>query len=176
MSLLNIPGVSQEDIVTQIVNAIKAAPDSAEKTEFIRDLAAKLSAPAPAPEPEDEGLDMEDEVQDYRDEHEYHCYNDDHEDIEQRGKLVFIDDCSWDHDYASVIFADDPEDYAASDFDEVDNNSISIESAIENLEENIEMFQAAKRSLERIKDNGGEYVIWNDDESFDYECGNPNDI
>ena len=38
------------------------------------------------------------------------------------------------------------------------------------------MFQAAKRSLERIKDNGGEYVIWNDDESFDYECGNPNDI
>lgn len=175
MSLLNIPGISQEDIVTQIVNAIKAAPDSAEKTEFIRDLAAKLSAQSPAPEPEEEELD-DDEEPDYRDQHEFHCYDDDHEDIEQRGKLVFISDACWDHDYASVIFNDDPDNYGARDFDEVDNSSISIESAIENLEENIEKFQAAKRSLERIKDNGGEYVIWNTDDDFDYETGDPSDL
>ena len=169
MSLLNIPGISQEDIVTQIVNAIKAAPDSAEKTEFIRDLAAKLSAQTPAPEPEEE-------EQNYRDEHEYHCYDDGHDDIEQRGKLVFIDPDNWDNEYASVIFRDDPDGYSATDFDEVDGNSITIETAIENLEENIEMFQAAKRTLERIKDNGGEYVIWNNDDGFDYETGDPNDL
>jgi len=176
MSLLNIPGISQEDIVTQIVNAIKAAPDSAEKTEFIRDLAAKLSAQSPAPEPEEEGLDLAAEEENYCAEHEYDCYNDGHEDIEQRGKLVFIDSDNWDHDYASVIFADDPDDYCAGDFYEVDDNSISIESAIENLKENIEMFQAAKRTLEHIKDNGGEYVIWNNDSGFDYETGDPNDL
>lgn len=175
MSLLNIPGISQEDIVTQIVNAIKAAPDSAEKTEFIRDLAAKLSAQTPAPEPE-EAVDLEAEEQNYCDEHEYDCYDDGHEDIEQRGKLVFIDYDNWDYDYATAIFADDPGDYSASDFDEVCANSISIEAAIENLEEHIEMFQAAKRTLERIKDNGGEYVIWNNDADFDYETGDPNNL
>lgn len=180
MSLININGQIDQNaaaqLATQLAQIIQAAPNTPEKTNFIRELAAQLGVSAPAQNEDDENND-ENRV-DYRDEHEYVCHNDGHDDIEHRGKLVFIDDSCWDEDFAHNIFDGDPNDYAAYDFDDIacGCSSLDIDQAIDNVDEAIEKLKAVKQTLKDCKDNGGEYVIWNNDNDFDYETGDPEDI
>lgn len=180
MSLINVNGQIDQNaaaqLATQLAQIIQAAPNTPEKANFIRDLAAQLGVSAPAQNEDNE--DNDENRVDYRDEHEYVCYNDGHDDIEHRGKLVFIDDSRWDEDFARIIFDEDPNDYAAYDFNDLATgcNSIDIDRAIDNVDEAIEKLKAVKQTLKKCKDNGGEYVIWNNDDEFDYETGDPEDI
>lgn len=181
MSLINVDGHVDQNaaaqLAAQLAQIIQAAPNTTEKTNFIRDLAARLGVSVQVQnEDNDDGTD-ENRV-DYRDEHEYDCYNDGHDNIEQRGKLVFINDYVWDEDFASIIFdGDDPNGYVACDFDDVARGiSIDIDQAINNVDKVIETLKAVKRTLEKCKNNGGRYVIWNNDSDFDYETGDPENI
>ena len=181
MSLINVDGHVDQNaaaqLAAQLAQIIQAAPNTPEKANFIRDLAARLGVSVQVQnEDNDDGTD-ENRV-DYRDEHEYVCYNDGHDDIEHRGKLVFIDDRDWDEDFASIIFdGDDPNDHYACDFDDVARgSSIDIDQAINNVDKVIETLKSVKRTLEKCKDNGGRYVIWNNDSDFDYETGDPENI
>ena len=181
MSLINVNGQVDQNaaaqLAAQLAQIIQSAPDTHAKSNFIRDLAARLGVSVSTPEQnEDDNNDDENSV-DYRDEHEYDCYNDGHDNIEQRGKLVFIDDRAWDEDFAHNIFDDEPLDYCCRDFDDVSNGEgLDIDRAIDNVDDAIEKLEAAKRTLEKCKDNGGEYVIWNNDDDFDYDTGDPEDI
>ena len=179
MSLINVDGQIDQNaaaqLAAQLAQIIQAAPNTPEKANFIRDLAAQLGVSTPA---QNEDNDDNDENRvDYRDEHEYVCHNDGHADIEHRGKLVFIHDGDWDEDFARNIFDDDPNSYCACDFDDVSNGEgIDIDRAITNVDDAIEQLKAVKQTLKDCKDNGGEYVIWNNDDDFDYETGDPEDI
>lgn len=179
MSLINVNGQIDQNaaaqLAAQLAQIIQAAPNTPEKTNFIRDLAAQLGVSTPT---QNEDNDNDENCVDYCYEHEYECYNDDHDDIEQRGKLVFIDDQSWDEDFACNIFGDDPNDYGACDFDDVacGCSSLDIDCAIDNVDDAIEKLKAVKQTLKKCKDNGGEYVIWNNDDDFDYETGDPESI
>jgi hypothetical protein len=179
MSLINITGQIDQNaaaqLATQLAQIIQAAPNTPEKANFIRDLAAQLGVSTPAQNDDNDGID--ENCVDYRDEHEYDCYNDGHDDIEQRGKLVFIDDRCWDETFANNIFDDDPNSYCARDFEDVSNDEcLDIDQAIDNVDDAIEKLKAVKQTLTKCKDNGGEYVIWNSDDDFDYETGDPEDI
>lgn len=179
MSLINIDGQIDQNaaaqLATQLAQIIQAAPNTPEKANFIRDLAAQLGVSAPA---QNEDNDNDENRVDYRDEHNYECHDDGHDDIEQRGKLVFVDDRVWDEDFARNIFVDDPNNYGACDFDDVacGSESLDIDQAIDNVDDAIEKLKAVKQTLKYCKDNGGEYVIWNNDDDFDYETGDPEDI
>lgn len=181
MSLINVDGHVDQNAATQyaaqLAKIIQSAPNTLKKTNFIRDLAARLGVSVQVQNEDDED-DDENRV-DYRDEHEYVCHNDGHENIEQRGKLVFIDDQVWDEDFASNIFGgEDPTGYDAYDFEVLATgcSSLDIGDAIENIDDVIEKLKAVKQTLEKCKDDGGEYVIWNNDAYFDYETGDPEDI
>lgn len=181
MSLINVDGHVDQNaaaqLAAQLAQIIQAPPNTPEKTNFIRDLAARLGVSVQVQnEDNDDGTD-ENRV-DYRNEHEYERYNDGHDDIEHRGKLVFINDYVWDEDFASIIFdGDDPNDHYACDFDDVARgSSIDIDQAINNVDKVIETLKSVKRTLEKCKDNGGRYVIWNNDTDFDYETGDPENI
>ena len=176
MSLINVNGQIEQNaaarLAAQLAQIIQAAPNTPEKANFIRDLAAQLGVSAPE-QSEDNDDDDENRV-DYRVEHEYDHYNDGHDDIEQRGKLVFIDDHAWDEDFAYNIFDDDPNDYCCRDFEDVSNGEgLDIDKAIDNIDEAIEKLKAVKQTLRNCKDNGGRYVIWNNDNDFDYDTGDP---
>ena len=181
MSLININDQVDQNaaaqLATQLAQIIQSAQNTPEKANFIRDLAARLGVSTPAPEQnEDDDNDDENSV-DYRVEHEYDCYNDGHDNIEQRGKLVFIDNRCWDKDFANNIFNDDPNSYWGWDFDDVSNGGgFDIDLAIDNVDEAIKKLEAVKRTLKNCKDNGGEYVIWNNDDDFDYDTGDPEAI
>ena len=180
MSLINVDGQVDQNaaaqLAAQLAQIIQAAPNTPAKSNFIRDLAARLGVSAPSVQNEDDDGNDENH-EDYRVENEYDCYNDGHDDIEQRGKLVFIDDRAWDEDFARNIFDDEPFDYCCRDFDDVSNGeSLDIDRAIDNVDDAIEKLEAAKRTLKNCKDNGGEYVIWNNDDDFDYDTGDPEAI
>ena len=180
MSLINVNGQVDQNaaaqLAAQLAQIIQAAPNTPEKANFIRDLAAQLGVSAPEQNVVEDDNDVENRV-DYRDEHEYDCYNDGHDNIEQRGKLVFIDDHAWDEDLAYNIFDNDPNDYCCRDFDDVSNSEgIDIDQAIANVGNVVEKLAAAKRTLEKCRDDGGRYVIWNNDDEFDYKTGDPEDI
>lgn len=182
MSLINVNGqVDQnaaDQLAAQLAQIIQSAQNTPEKANFIRDLAARLGVSAPEQSEDNDDDDDENSV-DYRDEHEYDCYNDGHDDIEQRGKLVFIDNRCWDEDFASNIFGgNDLNDYIACDFEDVacGCTSLSIDTALANVDEAIEKLEAVKRTLEKCKDDDGRYVIWNNDSDFDYETGDPENI
>ena len=182
MSLINVNGQVDQNtaaqLAAQLAKIIQSAQNTPEKANFIRDLAARLGVSAPSVQNEEDECDDENRV-DYRDEHECERYGGGHDDIEQRGKLVFIDDRCWDEDFASIIFGgNDPNDYNACDFEDVacGCTSLSIDTALDNVDEAIEKLEAVKRTLEKCKDNGGEYVIWNNDSDFDYETGDPENI
>ena len=181
MSLINVNGQVDQNaaaqLAAQLAQIIQAAPNTPAKSNFIRDLATRLGVSVSTPEQtEDDNNDDENSV-DYRDEHEYDCYNDGHDNIEQRGKLVFIDEHAWDEDFARNIFDDEPIDYHCRDFDDVSNGEgIDIDQAIANVSNVVEKLAAAKRTLEKCRDNGGRYVIWNNDDEFDYKTGDPEDI
>lgn len=178
MSLINVNGQIDQNaaaqLAAQLAQVIQSAPNTPAKSNFIRDLAARLGVSVSTPEQsEDDEGDDENHV-DYRVEHEYDHYNDGHDDIEQRGKLVFIDDRAWDEDFACNIFDDDPNDYCCRDFEDVSNGEgLDIDKAIDNIDEAIEKLKAVKQTLKNCKDNGGEYVIWNNDDDFDYDTGDP---
>lgn len=179
MSHINVNGQVDQNaaaqLAAQLAQIIQSAQNTPEKANFIRDLAARLGVSTPSIQNEDDDGTDENRV-DYRDEHEYVCHNDGHDDIEQRGKLVFIDDRCWDEDFASIIFGgNDPNDYVACDFDLVacGNDSIDVSQAIDNIDEAIEKLKTVKQTLRNCKDNGGEYVIWNNDSDFDYKTGDP---
>ena len=91
---------------------------------------------------------------------------------------MFIDDSCWDEDFARNIFGDDPNDFGACDFDDIacGCSSLDIDEAINNVDDAIEKLKAVKQTLKDCQDNGGEYVIWNNDNDFDYETGDPEDI
>lgn len=181
MSLINVDGQVDQNaasqLAAQLAQIIQSAQNTPEKANFIRDLAARLGVSAPSVQNEDNDNDDENRV-DYRNKHEYERYNDGHDDIEHRGKLVFINDYVWDEDFASIIFdGDDPNDHYACDFDDVARgSSIDIDQAIDNVDKVIENLTATKRTLEKCKDDGGRYVIWNNDSDFDYETGDPENI
>lgn len=181
MSLINVNGQVDQNaasqLAAQLAQIIQAAPNTPAKSNFIRDLAARLGVSVSTPEQnEDDNNDDENSV-DYRDEHEYDCYNDGHDNIEQRGKFVFIDDRAWDEDLAYNIFDNDPNDYCCCDFDGISNGEgIDIDQAIANVGNVVEKLAAAKRTLEKCRDNGGRYVIWNNDDDFDYDTGDPEAI
>lgn len=182
MSLINVNGQVDQNaaaqLAAQLAKIIQSAQNTPEKANFIRDLAARLSVPAPLVQNEEDEGDDENRV-DYRDEHECERYGGGHDVIEQRGKLVFIDDRCWDEDFASIIFGgNDPNDYIACDFEDVacGSNSIDVDQAIVNVDEAIEKLKAVKRTLRNCKDDGGRYVIWNNDSDFDYETGDPENI
>ena len=171
MSLINVNGQVDQNataqLAAQLAQIIQSAQNTPEKANFIRDLAARLGVSAPSVQNEDDEDDDENRV-DYCDEHDYVCYNDGHNDIEQRGKLVFIDDRAWDEDFAHNIFDDDPNDYCCRDFEDVSNGEgLDIDRAIDNVDEAIEKLKAVKQTLKNCKDNSGEYVIWNNDDDFD---------
>ena len=182
MSLINVDGHVDQNaasqLAAQLAQIIQSAPNTLEKTNFIRDLAARLGVSAPSVQNEDNDDGTDENRVDYRNEHEYERYNDGHDDIEHRGKLVFINDYVWDEDFASIIFdGDDPNDHYACDFDDVARgSSIDIDQAIDNVDKVIEKLEAVKRTLEKCRDNGGRYVIWNNDGDFDYETGDPENI
>lgn len=180
MSLINVNGQVDQNaaaqLAAQLAQIIQAAPNTPAKSNFIRDLATRLGVSTPE-QNEDNDDDTDENRVDYRDEHECVCYDDGHDDIEQRGKLVFIDDRAWDEDFARNIFDDEPIDYHCRDFDDVSNGeSLDIDRAIDNVDAAIEKLEAAKRTLKNCKDNGGEYVIWNNDDDFDYDTGDPEAI
>lgn len=182
MSLINVNDQvdqnSASQLAAQLAQIIQSAQNTPEKANFIRDLAARLGVSAPSVQNEDDDNADENRV-DYRDEHECVYYDDGHDDIEQRGKLVFIDDRVWDEDFASIIFGgDNPNNYDAFDFDLVacGSDSIDVDQAIDNVDEAIEKLEAVKRTLEKCKDDDGRYVIWNNDSDFDYETGDPENI
>lgn len=178
MSLINVNGQIDQNaaaqLATQLAQIIQAAPNTPEKANFIRNLAAQLGVSTPVQNEDNDNENRED----YRDEHEYVCYNEDHDDIEHRGKLVFIDDRCWDEDFARIIFGDDPNDYNACDFDDIASgcSSLDIGDAIEKVDFAIEKLKAVKQTLRDCQVNGGEHVIWNNDDDFDYESGDPEDI
>lgn len=181
MSLINVNGQVDQNAAAQLAaqraQIIQSASNTPAKSNFIRDLAARLGVSVQVQnEDNDDGTD-ENRV-DYRNEHEYERYNDGHDDIEHRGKLVFINDYVWDEDFASIIFdGDDPNDHYACDFDDVAcGSSIDIDQAINNVDKVIETLKSVKRTLEKCKDNGGRYVIWNNDSDFYYETGDPENI
>ena len=179
MSLINVNGQVDQNaaaqLAAQLAQIIQAAPNTPAKSNFIRDLAARLGVSTPE-QNEDDNNDDENRV-DYRDEHEYDCYNNGHDNIEQRGKLVFIDEHAWDEDFARHIFDDDPNDYCCRDFEDVSNGEgLDIDRAIDNVYDVIEKLEAAKRTLEKCRDDGGRYVIWNNDDEFDYDSGDPENI
>ena len=182
MSLINVNGQVDQNaaaqLAAQLAQIIQAAPNTPAKSNFIRDLAARLGVSVSTPEQNvvEDDNDVENRV-DYRDEHEYDCYNDGHDNIEQRGKLVFIDDRAWDEDLARNIFDDEPFDYCCRDFDDVSNGeSLDIDRAIANVGNVVEKLAAAKRTLEKCRDDGGRYVTWNNDDEFDYKTGDPENI
>lgn len=181
MSLINVNGQVDQNaasqLAAQLAQIIQAAQNTPAKSNFIRDLAARLGVSVSTPEQnEDDNNDDENSV-DYRDEHDCVCYDDGHGVIEQRGKLVFIDERCWDEDLAYNIFDNDPNDYCCCDFDGVSNGEgIDIDQAIANVGNVVKKLAAAKRTLEKCRDNGGEYVIWNNDDDFDYESGDPENI
>ena len=180
MSLINVNGQVDQNaasqLAAQLAQIIQTAQNTPEKTNFIRDLAARLGVSAPSVQNEDDEDDDENRV-DYCDEHDYVCYDDGHDGIEQCGKLVFIDDYCWDEDFARNIFDDDPNDYCCRDFEDVSNGEgLDIDKAIDNIDEAIEKLKAVKQTLEKCKDDGGRYVIWNNDSDFDYETGDPENI
>ena len=177
MSLINVNGQVDQNataqLAAQLAQIIQSAQNTPEKANFIRDLAARLGVSAPSVQNEDDEDDDENRV-DYCDEHDYVCYNDGHNDIEQRGKLVFIDDRAWDEDFAHNIFDDDPNDYCCRDFEDVSNGEgLDIDRAIDNVDEAIEKLKAVKQTLKNCKDNSGEYVIWNNEDDFGYDTGEP---
>ena len=177
MSLINVNGQVDQNaaaqLAAQLAQIIQSAQNTPEKANFIRDLAARLGVSAPPVQNEDDEDDDENRV-DYCDEHDYVCYDDGHDNIEQRGKLVFIDDCYWDEYFAYNIFDDDPNDYCCRDFEDVSNGEgLDIDKAIDNIDEAIEKLKAVKQTLRNCKDNGGRYVIWNNDDDFDYDTGVP---
>lgn len=181
MSLINVNGHVDQNaaaqLAAQLAQIIQSASNTPAKSNFIRDLAARLGVSVQVQnEDNDDGTD-ENRV-DYRNEHEYERYNDGHDDIEHRGKLVFINDYVWDKDFASIIFGgNDPNNYIACDFEDVAcGSSIDIDQVIVNVDEAIEKLEAVKRTLEKCKDNGGRYVIWSNDSDFDYDTGDPEDI
>lgn len=182
MSLINVNGQVDQNaasqLAAQLAQIIQSAQNTPEKANFIRNLAARLGVSAPSVQNEDNDDGTDENRVDYRDEHEYVCYNDGHDvihdAIEQRGKLVFIDDRVWDEDFARNIFDDEPIDYHCRDFDDVSNGeSLDIDRAIDNVDDAIEKLKAVKQTLKNCKDNGGEYVIWNNDDDFDYYTGDP---
>lgn len=180
MSLINVNGQVDQNaaaqLAAQLAQIIQSAQNTPEKANFIRDLATRLGVSAPPVQNEDDEDDDENCV-DYCDEHDYVCYDDGHDDIEQRGKLVFIDDRVWDEDFARNIFDDDPNDYCCCDFNGVSNGEyIDIDKALASVGDVIEKLEAVKRTLEKCKDDGGRYVIWNNDSDFDYETGDPENI
>ena len=180
MSLINVDSQVDQNaasqLAAQLAQIIQSAQNTPEKANFIRDLAARLGVSAPSVQNEDNDNDDENCV-DYRDEHDYVRYNDGHNDIEQRGKLVFIDDCYWAEYFAYNIFDDDPNDYCCRDFEDVSNGEgLDIDKAIDNIDEAIEKLKAVKQTLRNCKDNGGRYVIWNNDNDFDYDTGDPENI
>lgn len=180
MSLINVNGQVDQNAATQLAaqlaQIIQSAQNTHEKTNFIRDLAAWLGVSTPSVQNEDDDDTDENRV-DYRDEHECVCYDDGHDDIEQRGKLVFIDDRDWDENFAYNIFDNEPNYYCGGDFDELSNGEgLDIDRAIDNIDEAIENLKAVKQTLKKCRDNGGEYVIWNNDGDFDYETGDPENI
>lgn len=180
MSLINVDGHVDQNaaaqLAAQLAQIIQSASNTPAKSNFIRDLAARLGVSVQVQnEDNDDGTD-ENRV-DYRNEHEYERYNDGHDDIEHRGKLVFINDYVWDEDLAYNIFDNDPNDYCCCDFDGVSNGEgIDIDQAIANVGNVVEKLAAAKRTLEKCRDNGGRYVIWNNDSDFDYDTGDPENI
>lgn len=181
MSLINVNGQVDQNaaaqLAAQLAQIIQSAPNTPEKTNFIRDLAARLGVSAPEQNEDNEVDDDDDNRVDYRDEHEYVCYNNGHDKIEHRGKLVFINEFDWDEDLASIIFDGDPNDHYCCDFDDVSNSGgVDIDLAIENVGDTIEKLEAVKRTLEKCKDNGGESVIWSRDDDFDYDTGDPEAI
>ena len=178
MSLINVNGQVDQNaaaqLAAQLAQIIQSAPNTPAKSNFIRDLAARLGVSVSTPEQSEDNDDDDENRVDYRVEHEYDRYNDGHDDIEQRGKLVFIDDHAWDEDFAYNIFDDEPNDYLCRDFEDVSNGEgLDIDRAIDNVDEAIEKLKAVKQTLKNRKDNGGEYVIWNNDDDFDYDTGDP---
>ena len=75
---------------------------------------------------------------------------------------------------AEFIFDDDPNDYCCRDSEDVSHGEgLDIDRAIDNVDEAIEKLKAVKQTLKNCKDNSGEYVIWNNDDDFDYDTGDP---
>lgn len=180
MSHINVNGQVDQNaaaqLAAQLAQIIQSAQNTPEKANFIRDLAARLGVSAPSIQNEDDDGTDENRV-DYRDEHEYVCHNDGHDDIEQRGKLVFIDDRDWDENFAYNIFDNEPNYYCGGDFDELSNGEgLDVDQAIDNIDEAIEKLKTVKQTLRNCKDNGGEYVIWNNDSDFDYKTSDPENI
>lgn len=181
MSLINVNGQVDQNaaaqLAAQLAQIIQSAPNTPAKSNFIRDLAARLGVSVSTPEQSEDNDDDDENRVDYRVENDYVCYDDGHDDIEQRGKLVFIDDHAWDEDFARNIFDDEPNDYLCRDFEDVSNGEgLDIDRAIDNVDEAIEKLKAVKQTLKNCKDNGGEYVIWNNDDDFDYDTGDPENI
>lgn len=181
MSLINVNGQVDQNaasqLAAQLAQIIQAAPNTPAKSNFIRDLAARLGVSVSTPEQNEDGNNDDENSVDYRDEHEYNCYNDGHDNIEQRGKLVFIDEHAWNEDFARNIFDYEPNDYCCCDFDGVSNGEgLDIDQAIANVGNVVEKLAAVKRTLEKCRDDGGRYVIWNNDDDFDYDTGDPENI
>lgn len=181
MSLINVNSQVDQNAATQLAaqlaQIIQSAQNTHEKANFIRDLAARLGVSTPSVQNEDNDDGTDENRVDYRDEHECVCYDDGHDDIEQRDKLVFIDDRDWDENFAYNIFDNEPNYYCGGDFDELSNSEgLDVDQAIDNIDEAIENLKAVKQTLRNCKDNGGEYVIWNNDSDFDYDTGDPENI
>lgn len=169
MSMLNlnaltagaaIPAISQEQaaqLASALAQLIQNAPDSQDKKNFIRDLAQKVG--------------IETVPAKYDEAHELKEYTpQEHERIQQRGKLIFIDDRIWEESDAALIFNGDVDDYRSNDFADVAADAcVDVDTAIENVEATIKLLTATKATLETAKANGGEVVTYNNDADFDYE-------
>lgn len=130
MSLINVNGQvdqnSAAQLATQLAQIIQSAPNTPEKINFIRDLAAQLGVSTPE-------------------------QSEDNDDDTDENRVDF-------------------EDVACG------CTSLSIDTALANVDEAIEKLEAVKRTLEKCKDDDGRYVIWNNDSDFDYETGDPENI
>lgn len=169
MSMLNlnaltaggaIPAISQEQaaqLATALAQLIQNAPDSQDKKNFIRDLAEKIGIETVPAKYDEAHTLIEYEVPE-------------HEKIQQRGKLIFIDDRNWDNAYACLVFNGDADDYRSGDFQDIESDScVDVDTAIENVEATIKLLTATKATLETAKANGGKVVTYNNDAEFDYD-------
>lgn len=179
MSLINVNGQIDQNaaaqLATQLAQFIQKAPSTIEKTNFIRELAAQLGVSIST---QNEDNTDEDSI-DYKEKYDCETYDDGHDVIEHRGSLVFINDVEWDEDFACNIFGcSELGQFCSYDFEDMAENReyLDIDDAINNVDKVIEKLKAVKNTFEHCKNDGGKYVIWNNDNDFDYETGDPEDL
>lgn len=177
MSLINIPENLGEDKVSKILDYLSELPDSPEKTKFLQDLAIAAARPlitavqqvAPATQ------SAAARQLTYRQAHPLHEHG---PGIKRRGSVIFVDDTVYSEAEATDILTlgdagasagyDDIDVFASSDFSGIQEEQ-DVDAVIGELRGRISGLTNVLGWLESAKAAGGKYVVWNNDNDFDYD-------